>query len=198
MAQLLKLEVFETPESSDVPVFLLPEQVEDIRLNAYERGYGAGWDDGEQQIEATAAAQRDTIARQIEQLNFTYVEAQTHVLRALEPLFESLLSIVLPSAACASVIPLTIEQLLPLVQTAAEAPITLRIASGSQARFEAAFEGLVLPPLSLVETDDLVEGQAELSFETAQSRIDLTHAADAMRQAIERFYQIQNEEILSA
>ena len=194
MAQPLCLEVFETPEILDGPVFLLPEQVEDIRLNAYERGYLAGWEDGGQQSDADEATRRAAITKQVEQLSFTYHEARSHVLRALHPLFEALFSTVLPAAARATIIPLTIEQLLPLAQAAAEAPVTLRVATGSRASFEAAFEGLVLPPLTLVETDDLAEGQAEFAFGTTQSRIDLAHTADTIRRAVDRFYLIQTEE----
>ena len=198
MAQPLKLEVFETPNVPDSPVFLLPEEVEDIRLNAYERGYVAGWDDGGQQTEAEDNQRRTAIARQIEQLSFSYHEARSHVLKAVQPVFEALISTVLPTAAQATIVPLTIEQLLPLAHAAADAPITLRIASGSRASYEAAFEGLVLPPLSVIETDDLIEGQAEFVFGTAEARIDLSHTADTIRRAVDRFYQIQIEESRSA
>jgi len=198
MAQPLRLEIFETTETLDGPVFLLPEQVEDIRLNAYERGYVAGWDDGAQQNEADDVTRRNAIARQVEHLSFSYHEARSHVLDALKPMFQALLDTVLPAAAQASIVPLTIEQLLPLAQSAAEAPITLRVAAGSKASYEAAFEGLVLPPLTLIETDDLAEGQAEFSFETTHSKIDLTDAAKTIRGAIDRFYQIQTKESHSA
>jgi hypothetical protein len=198
MAQPLRLEVFETQETPDTPVFLLPEQVEEIRLNAYERGYVAGWDDGEKQVAGDDTAQRAAVARQVEQLSFSYHEARAHVLRALEPLFAAMFETVLPVAARASIVPVTIEQLLPMAQAAAEVPITLRVATGSRSAYEAAFEGLVLPPLDLIETDDLAEGQAEFSFAETESKIDLTHAADTIRRAMDRFYQIQFEESRSA
>ncbi|MCL4674748.1 MAG: hypothetical protein KJZ59_01655 [Pararhodobacter sp.] len=194
MAQPLRLEVFETPETPDGPVFLMPEQVEDIRLNAYERGYLAGWEDGANQSEADETTRRAAIARQVEQLSFTYHEARSHVLRALRPVFEAMVASVLPAAARASIIPLTIEHLLPLAQAAADEPVTLRVATGSLAAFEAAFEGLVLPPMTVVATDDLAEGQAEFEFGAMRSSIDLDHAADTIRRAIDSFYQIQIEE----
>jgi len=198
MGQPLKLEVFENQETTESPVFLLPEQVEEIRLNAYERGYVAGWDDGGQQGDADDTLRRTAIARQVEQLSFSYHEARGHVLRAIEPLFTGIFEAILPVASRASIVPLTIEQLLPLAHAAADTPITLRVATGSRASYEAAFEGLVLPVLELVETDDLADGQAEFCFETTQSRIDLTHAADTIRRAFERFYEIQTEESRSA
>ncbi|WP_323037662.1 flagellar biosynthesis protein [Pararhodobacter sp.] len=198
MAQPLRLEVFETQETPDSPVFLLPEQIEEIWLNAYERGYVAGWDDGGKQSDADDSTQKAAIARQVEQLSFSYHEARAHVLRAIEPLFAAIFETVIPVAARASIVPLTIEQLLPMVHAAADVPITLRVANGSLAAYQAAFEGLVLPPLEMVETDTLAEGQAEFSFDSSEARIDLTHAADTIQRAVNRFYQIQFEENLRA
>lgn len=194
MARALRLEVFETPEQPDGPILLMPEEVEDIRLNAYERGYGAGWEDGGQQAEAEETARKAAFARQAEQLCFTYHEARGHVLSAVKPVIAAMLDTVLPAAVRASVVPLVIEQLMPLAHAAAEAPIRLRIARGRRADFEAAFEGLVLPPLDLVEADDLAEGQAEFAFGALETRIDLTEAAASVRAAIDRFYLIQTEE----
>lgn len=198
MAQPLRLEVFEALETPDSPVFLVPEQIEEIRLNAYERGYVAGWDDGGAQSEGDETKQRATIARQVEQLTFSYHDARAHVLRAIEPLFAAIFETVIPVAARSSIVPLVIEQLLPMAHAAAEMPITLRIAEGSRQAYEVAFEGLILPPLNLVEADTLAEGQAEFSFEATETRIDLTHAADTIRRAVNRFYQIQFEETESA
>lgn len=193
MAQPLKLEVFETPDLPSAPVLLMPEDIEDIRLNAYEKGYGAGWEDGGQKIAADETARRAALARQAEQLSFTYHEARGHVLAAVRPLIGAILDCVLPAAVRAAVVPMTIEQLMPLAATAMDQPITLRLAPGSRAAFEAAFDGLVLPPLVLVETDDLTEGQAEFAFGAMETRVDLHQVAGTVRAAIERFYLIQTE-----
>jgi hypothetical protein len=198
MPQPLRLEVFETPQVPDGPVILMPEDIEELKLNAYERGYGAGWDDAGQQAEADETARRAGFSRQAEQLSFTYHEARGHVLAALRPLFAAMLESVLPAAARASVVPLVIEQLMPLANAAVDAPITLRIARGMRADFEAAFEGQVLPPLELVESDDLADGQAEFCFGALETRIDLDHAAEAVKRALDRFYLIQIEESRSA
>ena len=198
MAQPLRLEVFETFDIPDGPALMTPEQIEDIRLSAYERGYLAGWEDGGTQVDADASVRRSAIERQIDSLSFTYLEAQGHILKALRPVFESMVATVLPEAARASVVPVLIEALLPLAQAAATAPVLLRLPRGARGGFEAATEGLVMPPLEIHETDDLAQGQAEFVFGTAETRIDLTHAADLVGRAIDSFYDIQCEEIRSA
>lgn len=194
MAQSLRLEVFEAPEIPDSPALMLPDQIEDIRLAAYERGYLAGWEDAGKREEADAALGRAAIQRTVERLDFTYHDARGHLLEALRPLFQAMLATVLPVAVRASLIPLVIETLMPLATATADRPITLRVPPGQKAGFEAAFQGLVLPPLDIVESPDLVEGQAEFVFGGEETRIDLSHSASLVGAAIAQFYQIQTEE----
>ncbi|MCB1388840.1 MAG: flagellar biosynthesis protein [Rhodobacteraceae bacterium] len=198
MPQPLRLEVFETPEALEGPALLMPEELEDLRLNAYERGYVAGWEDGGQQAGNDRDARRGAVERTAEQLAFTYHEARGHVLKALEPLFQALIETVLPRVARAAVVPLTLEQLMPLAHAAAEAPLLLRVPPGWREEFLTALDGMVLPPLEIVETDDLAEGQAAFAFGAEETSIDLTHAAEAIGGAIDAFYRIQNEEIRRA
>lgn len=194
MPQPLRLEVFETPDTLDGPALLMPEEIEDLRLNAYERGYVAGWEDGSQQAGSDREQRRAAVERVAEQLAFTYHEARGHVLKSLEPLFVAMVETVLSRAARASVVPLALEQLLPLAHATAEAPLVLRVPPGQREDFRAALSGLVLPPLDILETGDLVEGQAAFAFGPAETRIDLSHATEAIGRAIDAFYSIQNEE----
>ncbi|MFN4098364.1 MAG: flagellar biosynthesis protein [Pararhodobacter sp.] len=194
MGQPLKLEVFETPEALDGPALLMPEELEELRLNAYERGYVAGWEDSGRQAEADEVTRRAAIERQAEQLNFTYHEARGHVLKSVEPLLAAMVETVLPVLARATVVPLTVEQLMPLAHSAADAPLVLRVAPGARAAFVTALQGLVLPPFNIIETPELGEGQAEFALGSAETRIDLNGAVEAIGGVIDRFYQLQNEE----
>lgn len=194
MPHPLRLEVFETPETLDGPALLMPEELEELRLNAYERGYVAGWEDGTRQSATDKDLRRAAVERTAEQLAFSYHEARGHVLKALEPLFTAIAEAVLPRLARAAVVPLTLEQLMPLAHAAAETPVILRVAEGRRDDFVEAFEGLVLPPLEIVESADLAEGQAEFDVDAAETRVDLTRVAETIGQAIEAFYQTQNEE----
>lgn len=194
MVHSLRLEVFETPEVPETPALMLPDQIEDIRLAAYERGYLAGWEDSGTREDAEAALRRTAIERTVERLDFSYHEARGHVLAALRPLFAEMIATLLPAAVRASLVPVVVDTLMPLATAAAAQPITLRIPVGQRAAFEAALAGLVLPPLDLVETAALIEGQAEFAFGTEETRVDLDQAARLIASAITQFYQIQTEE----
>jgi len=175
----LRLEIFERPPEPDAPAWMLPEDLEDLRLSAYERGYVAGWDDAGRQAEAERATRQAQVAERIEALSFGYHEAQAHVLAGLAPLITAALSQILPAAARASVVPVVIEQLLPLATIQAGKPLILRIPAGWHADYAAALEGIAPQPLTLIEDDALDATQAELLAdqpEGAVTRIDLTAA----------------------
>lgn len=194
MSTPLKLEVFETAAEPECPVVMMPDEIEDIRLNAYERGYVAGWDDNARQEEADESTRRAAIERQIEQLTFSYHDARGHVLKAIEPLLTAMLHTVLPAASRAALVPHVLEQLLPMAHAASETPLVLEVRTGSRDAFLEAFEGQPLPPLSVVETEDLPEFAARFSSGASQTQIDLSQVAEALDLAIRNFYQIQEEE----
>lgn len=190
----LRLEVFESVSEPASPTLLLPEEIEDIRLSAYERGYGAGWDDAQSRTAEAEAAHRAVIEHWAEQLSFTYHEARAVALASLRPLLEALLRDVVPQAARAATIPAAIEALLPFAQAALDAPIRVRIGLGRKALFKAAIAGIPLPPLEIVETPDLGETQIAFDRGAEQTRVDLQSVARDLHAAIETFYQIEDEE----
>jgi len=190
----LRLEVFETAELPEGPACLMPEEIEDLRLSAFERGYVAGYEDATRRAETDAATERTRIASAIEGLNFTYHEARAHCLSGLEPLLTTLIATLLPAAARAALVPMVIEQLLPLAATRSETPLRLHVPPGRQAAFEAAFDGLVLPPLTLVEDPQLDDGQAEIRSESDEARIDLSDAIARIESALTSHYHMTAKE----
>lgn len=198
----LRLEVFERPASPETPTLMLPEDVEDLRMTAYERGYIAGWDDAGRQAGAEAAARQAQVAQRIEALTFGYHEARAHVLAATAPLIEAMVATLLPAVARAAVLPVVLDQLLPLAVSHAARPLVLRVPPGWAGDYAAALDGLVLPPLTLIEAPDLTETQAEIApadlDATDVIRIDLSAALDAIRAALTAFHPAAPQESLRA
>jgi len=188
----LRLEVFERPDVPDAPTLMLPEDVEDLRMTAYERGYVAGWDDAFRQTGIEAQARQAQVAARIEALTFGYHEARAHVLTALAPLIEAMVATLLPAVARGAVLPLTLEQLMPLAVTHAARPLVLRVPPGWAGDYQAALEGLVLPPLRIIEGPDLAETEAEIAPAAADDadliRVDLTQALAAIGAALAAFH----------
>lgn len=185
----LRLEVFETPDEPELPSLVMPEDLEDLRLNAYERGYTAGWDDAMRQADDETRARQEALVRLAEGLNFTYHEAQAHVLGALEPLLQAIAARILPQLARSALVQAVSEELMSVATELAATPVELRVPPGMKTDFEVGFEGLALPPLAIAECEDLPAGVAEFAGGARQTRVDLAGIAERMADTIARFYQ---------
>lgn len=191
----LRLETFRIDQDpAEGPGPAVSEEQEELRLAAYEQGYGAGWDDCMRQAEREALERRAAVERRIEALNFTYHEARGALLSAVEPLLAAIAETVLPAAARAALVPMVIEQLLPLAEGIADTPLTLTVPPASRADFEAALEGLVLPPIEIVESPALDQGQAEIALSSHRARIDLSAVAEGIAASIDRFHHVLERE----
>lgn len=191
----LNLEVFETDDSAESETIVTDlSAMEEARLSAYEQGYTAGWDDA-------AAAQSDEhgristeLARNFQALGFTFQEARTHVLLAMEPLLRDLVSLVLPRIA-RDTLPVTVaEVLMPLVNKMAEEPVTLVFNPAMRAAVEKLLDHVAGPPLKFLEEPSLGEGQVYLRLGDSETRIDLDAMTDQIASAIDDFFTLSKQE----
>lgn len=187
----LRLELFET-EPPDGPTTIVTDvgTIEQAKLAAYEQGYAAGWDDG---VAAQAEDQtrlRADLARSLQGLSFTYQEARAHVLKALEPLIESMLSRLLPVTARSALSPMVIETLRPLAAELAEAPVVLYIHPAVRPAVTSVLSGGDALPMTLVDEPMLGEGQAVLRLGQIEARVDLDAAMEAVAEAVRQFFKM--------
>lgn len=122
----LRLEVFELTESGAAKAETVPV-TEEARLQGYEQGYAAGWEDAVAAQSAEQARLQAELARNLQSLSFTFEEARVHVMAALGPFLQQLVTRLLPEIARAALAPVVQETLLPLAAQASESPVILRI-----------------------------------------------------------------------
>ncbi len=184
----LTLETFDGDGADrDAP---LDSGLEEARSVSYEQGYAAGWED------ATRAQSEDQtrldaeVAHHLQALGFTWQEARTHMLRALEPLLEEMVAGLLPEIAREAVGPVVLAQLMPLAEGLAEAPVILVLHPALRATVEprlAAAQGL---NLTIVEYRNLAEGQVYFRLGAVESRVDLTRATARIAAAVRGFFDL--------
>lgn len=194
MAGRLKLEVFETDTADSDAVLIENAQLEELRLEAFEQGYKAGWDDA-----AAASAQEQAkisadLSRNLQALSFTYHEARTGVLRAVGPLMIDISAKLLPEVAAESLAPMIAERLAPLIEAQAEVPVSILINPASRGAVAALVEEQTMLPLTLIDEPTLGEGQAALCFGAAEERIDLDGTIAAIRLALAEYFTQSQEE----
>lgn len=192
----LRLEVFDMPDApmARSTVVMDAGALEDMRMLAYEQGYTAGWDDA-------AAAQSDDqtkikadFARNLQSLGFTFQEARMHVLRAIHPLIQQIVSQLLPEVARESLASVALETLMPLADEMADAPVTLVLNPASRAAVEALLEQATGLPLTVIEEPTLGEGQVYLRLGDVETRIDLDRATADIAAAVRDFFDLTEKD----
>lgn len=192
----LKLEVFKAEEASESTstVVLDTMALEEAKLASYDQGYSAGWEDA-------AAAQTDDqtkigadLARNLQSLSFTYQEARLHVLRAIEPLMQEMVSRLLPVLAREALAPVVLEILMPLAEQMVDAPVSIVLNPAARGPVEELVAKVTSLPITLVEEPSLGEGQVYLRLGAVETQIDLDRATAEIATAVRGFFEIPDRE----
>ena len=171
-------------EASLVPA----DAVEEARLDAFEKGYKAGWDDAVAAQEDDAQRLRADVGRSLQALSFTYHEARGHLLRGLGPLMEGICSRLLPQVAQAALGGIVCEALEPLAEEALDRPVTLVLNPEARPLVEEALSESAAPPVDFVEEPSLAPGQLHLRWDGGEQRIDLDAAVAEISAAVAAWF----------
>ncbi|PKP75222.1 MAG: flagellar biosynthesis protein [Alphaproteobacteria bacterium HGW-Alphaproteobacteria-6] len=193
MSRPLRLEVFEDIDGSGAAVTLARGELEENRLAAFEQGYTAGWDDAAAAQTEEVARLRADLGRNLQDMAFSYHEARSHVLRALEPLLHDMVTKVLPAIAREALGQMVLEQLRPVAEGLSDAPVTVTANPANRAVIEAIVIGQAAIPMTFCGEPSLGEGQVYLRFGAAESRVDLDGVIATIAAAVSAFFQIEKE-----
>jgi flagellar biosynthesis/type III secretory pathway protein FliH len=191
-----KLEVFDAEPGGQERTDMVVMQVsanEEAKLAAYEQGYKAGWEDAANAQSENQSSIRADLARNLQQMSFTFQEARTHVLKALEPLLEEMVNRLLPETARETLAPLVLEKVMPMAEELTEQPVTLVL----NPAVRAAVEGLLLEatglPLIIEEEPTLPEGQVYIRLGPNEAKVDLTRVTKEIAAAVRGFFSLAEE-----
>jgi flagellar assembly protein FliH len=163
-----------------------PAALEEERLKAFEKGYGAGWEDAARAHAEEQDAISADFARSLQGLSFTFHEAQAAFLRDVEGVLAGLVEQVLPNAVAPSLARLVGERVRARAVGQA-VRVEIVVAPENVARVERLADGRPGPPLDVKAEPSLGPGQAFLRFGSAEEQIDLDGALSELREALLRF-----------
>lgn len=170
-----------------------PADTQDARLNAFEDGYKAGWDDAT--AAETQGRERITadFAKTLQEMSFSYHEARAHVLGALGPLLTAMVERVMPQIARAGFARTVVETALQLADSEAGRPVRLRVCPENRAALEELLGHDPGLPLTVVDDDTLGPGQALVSAGIAEREIDIDGMLSSIQTALDDFLTTQEE-----
>lgn len=171
----------------------LQRAAEEARSQGYETGYKAGWDDAVKAEEDTRMRVGAELARNLQDLGFTFHEARAHVIKALEPLLAEMTDKVLPELVSQSLGHSIIEELIPMAEACADTPVEIVICPENRASVEALVEASLPLQVVFVEEPSLSDGQVFLRLGTKERKIDLDGAITKFRGAISAAFTLNKE-----
>lgn len=192
----VKLEIFDTDEKPTKAQTVVLDRValEDEKLASYDSGYRAGWDDANAAQTDDQTTIHADLARNLQTLSFTYHEARSHVLKALEPLMLQVVGRLLPEIARETLAPFVLETLMPLAEGLGDAPVKLVLNPRSRAAVEGLLEHATGLPVQIHEEPTLAEGQVYIKLGTAESEVDLDQAIADIAAAVRGFFDLPGKD----
>lgn len=168
---------------------------EEQRLEAFEQGYKAGWDDASKAQSDSASQISAEFARNLQDLSFTYHEAFSHVMKAMNPLLEQIVQAVLPAMAQQTLGAQVIEQLMTMARSQGEQPASITIGPENRAAMEAILEQEMPFPVEVKEDPTMDEGRVELHFGQTEQEIAMDEVLAGIGQAVAGFFQQHEKEL---
>jgi flagellar biosynthesis/type III secretory pathway protein FliH len=192
----LRLEVFDTAISGDGSPQPLVEAtaVEEAKINAFEQGYSAGWDDAAAAQQGDQTRIRADLARNLQSLAFTFQDARGHVLQALRPLIAEMTGRLLPEIAREALAPTVLEALMPMAETLADAPVILVLNPAARDSVEDLVTQATGLPLVIEEEPSLGEGQVYIRHGATETKVDLTQVTQDISAAVRAYFNVTSEE----
>lgn len=177
------------------PVALTDVTLEEHKLEAFEKGYQAGWDDAAKANSEDTRSISADFAQNLQDLSFTYQEAYSAALDGLQPLFEEIISALLPELMRQSLGVQIVEQLNELARTQPKQTVELLMAPENAPALDAVLEDATAMPLSIVEDASLAEGQIFIRFGSEEREIDLSDIVTQIGTAARGFFDENRKEI---
>lgn len=166
-----------------VPANTNETDIDEVRLEAFDKGYKAGWEDAAQAHQKDQMHISAELAHNLQAMSFSYHEARAATIKDTEVLFRGMIDSVLPKVMPASLTGTVLDRLLAGVDAATQPMVEVTVAPENVERLEHLIEGAIAPPLRICPEPSLGPGQAMLRFEHREERVDL-HAVLAELETI--------------
>lgn len=175
-------------------VSLTDVSLEEQRLEAFENGYQAGWEDADKAQNENALKVSADLAQNLQELSFTYQEARGAVIESLGPLLRQMVDTVLPQLAHQSLPDRVLQEVESMVDAMGEHVIQIRAAPGDIAAIEALIKDQPGERLQVIPEDSLADGQVGIRLGDTEREIDLQDVLSGIERAISGFFNENQKE----
>ncbi len=176
-------------DSSDEPEEKISnEEIEDQKLQSFEAGYQAGWDDAVRAQSDQVGRVTAELGQNLQEMSFTYHEALAKFTAAFEPVMQQILDKLLPELQRASLGAHIIEQIGMISKEAGGIPVEITVAPANIGKVKEMAGEALSDPFVVKGERSLGEGQAFVRFGTAERQIDLDTVISGVSTAMSAFF----------
>lgn len=188
-AKRLQLEIFDIPSAKADSIELSPAAFETAKLESYETGYAAGWDDCAKNNADQATAARTALSQSLQDIGFTCTEARTQLMASVTAFISAITEIALPKMLHDTLGARLQEILADFANRTLQEQVILRACSALKPLLEEAL--LTQPTLraSIQEDDNLAPGTIQLTCGDGGVVLDTDLLISQIRDAVLQFNQ---------
>lgn len=182
--------------SQGKPVAITDVSLEEERLEAFEKGYQAGWDDCvKSQVEDGRRITADLV-QNLQDIGFTYEEVHGEIMGAMQRLLQQITQTVLPPLSHAMLVPQVTEILHDLLETNGRQPVQLTAGPADLAILRRLTAEMPDLACTLAEDQTLASGQVLLRLGESERALDMPDVLLRIEHAVSGFFQ-QNQRIVA-
>ena len=178
--------------SDGTPIALTDVLLEEQRLEAFETGYQAGWDDAVKAQSDDSRHISADLAQNIQDLSFTYQEARSAVIESLAPLLTQMVETVLPKLAHQHLPDRVAEVVKAMVTEQGKHHAVVQACAKDIPALEDLLTHEPDMDVTLDEDDTLAEGQVRIKLGQTERELNLHAVIEGLEHAVSNFF---NDEI---
>ncbi|KIC49622.1 hypothetical protein [Tateyamaria sp. ANG-S1] len=180
--------------STDAPALPI-EMVEDQKLEAFEKGYQAGWDDAVSAQSETQGFVSSGLASSLQDASFEYHELRASMTATVETVITNIIDIVLPQIARASLGAHVREKAQNMARAALDKRVEIAVAPENEAAVRSVLSDEIPEPFLLVSDNLLAPSQVVLRTEQTEVELDMDQTVAEISAAVTSFFQVQTAEV---
>lgn len=171
------------------------DEIEDLKLQAFESGYQAGWDDAVKAQSDSLTHVSSEFATSLQSASFEYHELRATMNAAVQGIMAEVTGTILPTIAQASLGAHIREYITSTVRDALDKPIEIAVAPANEDAVRYAVDDQFPEPFELVLDESLLPHQALLRLGPAEVEINLDKTVADIASAVTTFFETQKAEV---
>lgn len=171
------------------------DPLEEVKLEAFEQGFNAGWEDAEKTHGAERSQMNAAVVQRMQDMTFTYHEALSNLTQRMQPLMTDVVTKLVPGVATSSMRAHLMSEIDRLTRNAAEGAIEIAAAPQVVDALREALDDALDAPFNIVADETLGDGQLFLRIAKAEREINIDAIRSGLTQALDAFFEPSRQEL---